>query len=157
MAKKLGRILRRGILEHRDLKACGALIYAKNTNRVLFLLRDTSHNNTWGLVGGKCETDESILEALTREINEEINYEINDSKIIPLELFKSQDGKFEYHTFVCVIEEEFIPRLNHEHKGYCWCTIDSFPKPLHPGLWSSWSNKAIQKKLSTLEEVLKVA
>lgn len=156
MAKKLGRFLRRGILVDRDLKACGALLYAKNTNRVLFLLRDTSYNNTWGLVGGKCEFNESVTDALRREINEEINYEILDNKLIPLELFKSQDGKFEYHTFVCIVEEEFTPKLNHEHKGYCWCTIDSFPKPLHPGLWSSWSNKAIQKKLSTLEEVLKV-
>lgn len=157
MDKVMGRVLRRGILEHSDLRACGAVIYARKTHRVLFLLRNgDKHQNTWALAGGKVESNESINEALCRELREEIGIDAQGLKIIPLELFKSPDKHFEYHTFVCLVEEEFIPVLNEEHKGYAWCDTDSFPKPLHPGLWSSWSNKEIQKKLKTIRSVLEV-
>ena len=158
MDKELGRSVQRGILEHSDLRACGAVIYAKNTSRVLFLLRSgDKHQNTWALAGGKAESTETVLAALHRELREEIGLDVGDLILIPLELFKSKDNRFEYHTFVCLVEEEFIPFLNEEHKGYAWCDTDSFPKPLHPGLWSSWSNKEIQKKLKTIRSVLEVA
>jgi 8-oxo-dGTP pyrophosphatase MutT (NUDIX family) len=157
MDQELGRVLRGRVLEHSDLKACGAVIYARRTHRVLFLLRNgEKHGNTWALAGGKVEQDESIIEALCRELREEIGLDARDLKLIPLELFKSQDQHFEYHTFVCLIEEEFVPQLNEEHKGYAWCGTDSFPKPLHPGLWSSWNNREIQKKLATIRSVLEV-
>lgn len=158
MDKELGRVLRGRVLDGSDLKACGAVVYAKKTNRVLFLLRSGErHNNTWALAGGKVEQDESIKQALARELVEEIGLDISDLKIIPLELFKSKDNKFEYHTFVCLVDNEFMPQLNIEHKGYCWCDTDSFPKPLHPGLWSSWNNKEVQKRLKTIRSVLEVS
>jgi 8-oxo-dGTP pyrophosphatase MutT (NUDIX family) len=125
---------------------------------VLFLLRNgDKHQNTWALAGGKVEENESITEALRRELHEEIGFDLREEKLIPLELFKSKDDRFEYHTFVCLIDAEFVPKLNQEHKGYAWCDWDSFPKPLHPGLWSSWSNREIQKKLATIRAVLNAA
>ncbi len=55
------------------IKAAGALFLAKNTKRYLFLLRDDdTHTNTWGLVGGRLESGETIVECLNREIKEEI-------------------------------------------------------------------------------------
>jgi len=161
MASKLGRPIQRGILASNNMKlfkACGALLLSNKTKRSLFLLRDNdSHSNTWGLVGGKVEDTESVMEALRREILEEVGKELEINKTIPLELFRSDDGNFEYHTFVCIIDEEFIPNLSDEHKGYCWCDVDSFPKPLHPGLWSSLNNEEIQQKLNTVKDVLEVA
>ena len=140
-----------------NLSACGAVVYARKTSRVLFLLRNTEkYNETWALAGGKVEKNETIYAALKRELIEEINLDISFCKVVPLELFTSKDSKFAYHTFVCIVEEEFIPLLNDEHKGYCWCNINNYPKPLHPGLWSSWSNKEIKKRLKTLQDVLKV-
>ena len=157
MEKELGRLLQRGILVNSNLKACGAIIYATSTNRVLFLLRNTErYNDTWGLAGGKVEGEETIIEALRRELLEEIDFDLINTKLVPLELFTSRDNKFQYHTFVCIVDEEFIPNLNDEHKGYCWCNINNYPKPLHPGLWSSWSNKEIKRKLKTLQDVLKI-
>ena len=138
-------------------KACGTLLLANNTKRLLFLLRDNdTHSNTWGLVGGKVEDSETVMQALTREIKEEIGKDLIINKTIPLELFRSDDGNFEYHTFICMIDEEFIPILSDEHKGYCWCAVDSFPKPLHPGLYSSLNNYDIQQKLMTVKEILEI-
>jgi 8-oxo-dGTP pyrophosphatase MutT (NUDIX family) len=157
LEEKLGGVLQRRILVNSNLIACGAVVYAKKTNRVLFLLRNTEkYNETWALAGGKVEKNETIFSALKRELLEEISLDVSLCKIVPLELFTSKDNKFSYHTFVCIVEEEFIPTLNDEHKGYCWCDINNYPKPLHPGLWSSWSNKEIKKKLRTLQSVLKI-
>ena len=134
------------------------MLLANNTKRLLFLLRDNdTHSNTWGLVGGKVEESETVMQALQREIKEEIGRTLTINKTIPLELFRSDDGNFEYHTFICIIDEEFIPILSEEHKGYCWCAVDSFPKPLHPGLYNSLSNYDIQSKLKTVNDILKIA
>lgn len=139
-------------------KACGALLLANDTKRLMFLLRDNdTHSNTWGLVGGKVEANETVMQALDREIMEEVGRSLSINKTIPLELFRSDDGNFEYHTFICLIDEEFIPKLSDEHKGYCWCDVDSFPKPLHPGLYSSLNNYDIQQKLMTVKDILEIA
>ena len=138
-------------------KACGALLLANDTKRLLFLLRDNdTHSNTWGLAGGKVEDNETVMQALSREIFEEVGYDLKVKKTIPLELFRSDDGNFEYQTFICIIDKEFIPQLSNEHKGYCWCDVNSFPKPLHPGLWSSLNNNDIQQKLHTMKDILEI-
>lgn len=137
------------------IKAAGALFIARSTNRYLFLLRnDDTYSNTWGLVGGRVEKDEQIIDCLNREISEEVGVIPNMIKIIPLDLYTSQDEKFEYHTFVCIVENEFIPDLNHEHKGYCWTTLDGIPKPTHPALYNSIQLSELQDKLKSINEII---
>ncbi len=140
---------------HKMIKAAGALFLSRSTNRYLFLLRDDdTYSNTWGLVGGRVENNEQIIECLHREINEEIGSVENIIKIIPLDLYTSQDEKFEYHTFACVVENEFIPKLNYEHKGYCWTTLDGIPKPIHPALYNSIQLDELKNKLKSLNEII---
>jgi 8-oxo-dGTP pyrophosphatase MutT (NUDIX family) len=78
----------------------GGIFLAKDTRRFLFLLRTQGKTaGTWGLVGGKKEpTDNTAYDALTREIQEEVGKTPTIKKIIPLELFVSNDQHFQYNT-----------------------------------------------------------
>lgn len=134
----------------------GGLFLAKETGRFLFLLRTQGKTaGTWGFVGGRKEPgDITPYDALTREIHEEVGKTPTIKKIIPLELFVSNDQNFQYNTYVLLIDREFIPTLNEEHSGYAWCNYDSYPKPLHQGVKSSLANKIIKAKLEILLDLI---
>lgn len=133
----------------------GALLYSKSTNRFLFLQKAEGRNTgTWGLVGGTTENGESAWQGLQREIVEEIGFIPNIIKTIPLESFVSNDEIFNFYTYLCIIDSEFIPTLSKEHGGWCWATMESPPKPLHNGLKSSFSNKIIRTKIQTIIDLL---
>ncbi len=133
---------------------CGALILSKSTKKYLFLLRNQKrHAGSWGLVGGGVEIGETPAEALQREIQEEIG-SIVIEKIIPLEKFTSDTNNFEYHTYLITVENEFIPKLNDEHRGYAWTGITDHPKPLHPGVWRTFNFKSVIEKIRTVETVI---
>lgn len=155
MGQELGRrVQKRGMVSN-FVEGVGAFIYCTSTKRYLFLLRNNGkYSGTWGVAGGKIESNENILSSLQREIQEELGGVINDLKIIPIEKFTSENGKFSYHTFIAPVEEEFIPELNHEHRGYCWVKLEDHPKPLHPGVWRTINFEVISDKLKTLETVL---
>lgn len=133
---------------------CGALIYSRATRRYLFLLRNQKrHAGSWGLVGGGVNLNEYVIDALNREIIEEIGH-INIEKIIPLEKFTAENTNFEYHTYLLIVPDEFVPQLNDEHRGYAWTTISDHPKPLHPGVWRTFSFKSVIDKIATVENVI---
>ena len=134
----------------------GGLFLAKDTKRFLLLHRTQGKTaNTWGLVGGRKEpSDTTPSDVLKREIEEEIGVIDNIVKIIPLELFTSNDQNFQYNTYVVMVENEFIPKLNMEHSGYTWCSFDSWPKPLHGGVKTSFSNRVVRAKLELLLDLI---
>lgn len=133
----------------------GALFYARQTNRILLIQKtEGKHKNTWGLVGGTNENGETPWQGLKREIQEEIGALPDIIKTLPLESFVSNDNKFNFHTYLCVIENEFVPTLSDEHQGWAWCTIENCPKPLHQGLRSSFGNRSIRNKLNTVFEIM---
>lgn len=120
------------------LQAAGTIFYSLNTNRILMNYRSSSVKNphTWGFWGGKVEDNEKILEALSRELREEMGFIPEYIKVIPIDVFRTKDDKFRYFSFVVFVEEEFLPSINGESGGFGWFNIDHLPKPLHSGAFA---------------------
>ena len=133
---------------------CGAFVFCVNTKRYLFLLRNKGKNaGTWGIVGGKIEPEESIIDALRREISEELGGSIQHAKILPIEKYTGSNQQFIYHTFLIKVEQEFIPDLNEEHIGYCWVPLESLPKPLHQGIIRICNSESVIQKLKVHQTI----
>jgi len=133
--------------------AAGALFYARDTERFLFLHRTQGKQaHVWGLVGGSQESAESVWECCEREIREEIG-SVDIEKVIPLERFCSRNGEFEYHTYLCVVEQDFQPCLNHEHDGYAWVAYRAWPRPLHYGVRNTLNKSVNRAKITTILEL----
>lgn len=135
------------------MNAVGVWFYSLSTQRYLYLLRqDSKHPNTWGLPGGKCDPGESLLAAIDRECREELGGMPEYIRLIPLEQFTTPDNGFAYHTFFCCIEKEFQPVLNNEHLGYAWIDSQTWPRPMHPGLWSTVNFDVVRDKIDLIRD-----
>lgn len=63
-----------------------------------------------GVTGGVVDGNETLIEALKREVSEEINYIItDDSKIIPMATFK--DGDYHLHSFSYKVSFEELIKI----------------------------------------------
>jgi len=139
----------------KQVTGAGGILYCRETKRFLFLLRnDKKYKNRWGFAGGKVENDETTINGLKREIFEEVGHLPDIEKIIPIELFTSEDGHFFYHTFILIVDKEFIPVLNGEHCGFAWVTMAGWPGPLHPGVFSTLKLDSIKDKIRTIVETI---
>jgi 8-oxo-dGTP pyrophosphatase MutT (NUDIX family) len=139
-----------------NIHCAGAIFLAQNTQRFLFLLRSQGRTaGTWGIAGGKQEpNDATTYEALLRECQEELGFVPEIIKTVPIERYASSDELFYYNTYVIIVAEEFIPKLNKEHWGYAWVNYDHWPKPLHQGLRTTLSSKTTRTKLETILDVI---
>lgn len=139
-------------MESSIVNAVGIWFYAQDTQRYLYLLRnDSKHPGNWGLPGGKMDTGETLIQTIERECKEEMGSMPVYDRLVPLEKFTSADGKFVYHTFFCSVESEFTPVLNDEHLGWAWIASGSWPRPMHPGLWSTVNFEAVRNKATAME------
>jgi len=129
--------------------SAGVFFYSTQTQRFLYLLRtDNKNPGNWGIPGGKIDEGETLMKGIERECLEEIGFFPKEAKLVPIQKFVNRD--FTYHTFFCELKEEFIPILNEEHCGYAWVGDGQYPKPLHPGLFSTVNIDIVQEKLMTL-------
>ena len=137
------------------IRAAGGCIIAKDTHRILLQQRtmNGTYPRNWGFFGGKVEDNENVSQALLRELVEEIDINIKDDviKIYPLDQYHSRDGEFSYYSFVILVENEFIPSINHESGGYAWVDTNYIPKPLHPG---TRRTLFIKKKLKLIKDII---
>lgn len=118
---------------------------------------DPKHPGAWGLPGGKMEPGETIIQAIQRECREELGTMPEYLKLVPLEKFTTVDHGFAYHTFFCSVSEEFTPTLNDEHLGWAWINSGTWPRPMHPGLWSTVNFDAVRNKIITIEQQIQTS
>lgn len=139
----------------KKVKSSGAFLLSRSTKRFLLLQKSSGKKEgTWGLVGGHSDPGESAWQSLQREITEEIGFLPDIIKSIPLETFVSDDEHFNFHTYVCIVEDEFVPKLSKEHRGWAWCELDNWPKPVHQGIKNTVHSKITRAKLETVFELL---
>ena len=86
------------------------LIAKRNRNKHLGL--------KWEFPGGKVEDDENFLEALKREIKEELNIEIYVHKKVAKESYKDSKINVILHYYLCTHKKGII-KLN-EHEDMAW-------------------------------------
>jgi mutator protein MutT len=135
--------------------AAGVVFLAKDTGRCLLQLRnsDKRFKNTWGFWGGMIERGETPYECIQRELEEEIGFVPELKKLNPIDVYQSKDRNFYYYSFVAVVDNEFIPKLNGESAGYAWVDIGVWPQPLHNGARLTLNKNGGTDKLQTILKI----
>lgn len=117
----------------------GLLFLAKTTGRVLLILEEAKWTvPTFARQGPLLEDADKLL----------LDY--SQGRILPIELYLSEDRGFEYGTYVCLVEEEFLTQAA---ATICWSQLDYLPKQLHNGLKVTLNNSLIRTKIETIMEL----
>jgi len=117
----------------------GLLFLSKNTQRILLILEDAK----WTVP--TFARNSSLLQDAEPLLN---NFSVG--KILPIELYLSEDRGFEYGTYVCLVDQEF---LTTSAATISWATFNHLPKQLHTGLKNTLSNSIIRTKIETILEL----
>ena len=121
------------------------IIFATPDGKVLLLRRSAKEENFanhWAIPGGKGEPGETPEEAADREATEEIGVHPPGGKLL-FDQRKTPNG-FIYSTYVKRVADAFDPKLNDEHDGHQWASLDDLPQPIHP---------AVRDNLQKLKEI----
>jgi hypothetical protein len=119
----------------------GLLFLSKITGRILLIHEDAKWTvPTFSRKNTLLEDAEILL----------ANY--SKGRILPIELYLSEDRGFEYGTYVCLVKQEFLP--NHI-PTICWAKLSDLPKNLHIGLKNTLNNSIIKTKIDTIMELEK--
>ena len=111
----------------------GVLIKCVETDRVFLLLRNDKIP-TWALMSGGVDEGEEPLEALKREMFEELFVRPGNVQFKQISVEQIPERNMEFHYFEGLCQHEFIPILDHENLNYLWCDINNLPSPLYKGL-----------------------
>ncbi len=85
------------------------------------------YEDFWEFPGGKIEGGESHKEALTREIREELDIQINVGEYLTTIEYVYPEYEMTMHCYKCTIESGDIRLL--EHKAMAWLTADDMLSP----------------------------
>jgi hypothetical protein len=119
----------------------GLLFLAKNTGRLMLILE----NQRWTVP--TFARKHSLLED-ANDLFESHKH----GKIVPVELYLSEDRGFEYGTYVCLVDNEFLSNPNITQ---AWCCRNNLPPNLHIGLRLTLNNQIIKTKIETIMELEK--
>lgn len=71
----------------------------------------------------------------------------SDGRILPIELYISEDKGFEYGTYICLVDKEFTTEAS---STISWASLENLPKNLHAGLKTTLNNIVIRTKIDTI-------
>jgi hypothetical protein len=117
----------------------GLLFLAKTTGRILLILQDERWTVPTFARSASLLEDAAILLK-----------EYHSGRILPIELYLSEDRGFEYGTYVCLVDNEFLTLAE---QTMAWCGLDYLPKQLHGGLKTTLNNQLIRTKIDTIMEL----
>lgn len=105
------------------------LAVIEKDNRILFTKRVDKyapHNGKWQLPGGCVEFGEKPIDALQREIREELDVEVADIKLIPyIDTHVRDTWQGFFFSYHCrLTNPEATIRLNEEASEYRWFAMD---------------------------------
>ena len=117
----------------------GLLFLAKTTSRILLILEDS-----------KWTVPTFVRKSTLLDDAEELLNSYSKGRIVPIELYLSEDRGFEYGTYVCLVEQEFLTAAK---ETIAWSDLDHLPKQLHNGLKATLNNTLIRTKIETVLEL----
>ena len=99
--------------------------YIEKNGKILFLKRQFNKDepNKYGVPAGKKEENESIYDAIYREVKEETGIILDMSKIVfyKTKFVKYKKYDFIYHMFYYNLNKDVDIRINkNEHQDYLW-------------------------------------
>lgn len=114
----------------------GLLFLSKNTSRILLILEDSKWTvPTFPRNGPLLEDAQDLLNAYAA------------GRILPIELYISEDRGFEYGTYICLVEKEFCTTAC---STISWSSLDNLPKNIHSGLKATLNNQITKTKIDTI-------
>lgn len=122
---------------HPKVEISGCYLWCKE--KILLLNRDLSRpqGNTWGVAAGKIETNETPLQAVIREVREEVGLNLDGDDLIYIGKLFCRLPHMDYIFYMFSKSFLKIPiiELNiSEHSDYKWVTFDEARKlPLIAG------------------------
>lgn len=120
-------------------KRAGLLFLSKQTKRILLILEESKWTvPTFPRKGALLEDASKLLNSYS------------PGRIVPIELYLSEDKGFEYGTYICLVDQEFLTLAS---QTICWSDIDLLPKQLHNGLKATINNQLIRAKIDTILEL----
>lgn len=102
-------------------------VFIEHKGEILLLHRQDykPQGNTWSVVAGKVGNGEDLLDALIREVHEEIGLKVNkqDCKYFDVYYVRHPGYDFKYHVYHLLLNEKPILCVNiDENKDHRWMT-----------------------------------
>jgi hypothetical protein len=114
----------------------GLLFLSKSSSRILLILEDQKWTvPTFPRSSTLLDDAQQLLSTYSM------------GRILPIELYLSEDRGFEYGTYVCLTDNEFLTAAS---QTICWASFDCLPKNLHSGLKTTLNNPLIRAKIDTI-------
>ncbi len=107
-------------------KVSVAACFVEYGNRVLFVKRSqhVSQPGTWAIPGGKVEKNETPVQTICREMQEECGFELKNPIFLHTVYIRYPDYDYVYHMFKEVLTDKPNITLDKDNDAFDWLTRD---------------------------------